>query len=98
MPDLSKLSARKLEELAEKRRARTSRATSMLIEAGYANERCGDTIKRAEATGDPLAVEFAAAVAAERPVIEEKEARRRWHGTLDPIRQKRREKPATWRH
>lgn len=85
MPDLSKLSERKLRELIDKRSAVVSARTSDLINAGRGNERCSDTRTKAE-EGDDLAIAWRTASDAFYEAIEEEQARLRYQGNRKPIK------------
>ena len=86
MTDLTKLSAAKIEALAAKRYAARSAACRALINAGFGEERHSETRKRAAETHDPLAVRSVEASGACDEVWAEMDARKRYHGSLKPIK------------
>ena len=57
-----------------------------LIAAGYGNEKSSETRKRAEDTHDPLARRFSHSADMLSLILEERDARLRYHGTLKPIK------------
>lgn len=90
--DITKLSAAKIEALREKRDAIDSAVGTAAIAAGMGNWRPSD--RDAALAGDrpaspeELAIcrDWKAAADARWEVIAEMEARRRWHGSLKPIK------------
>lgn len=83
---IAKLSARQLEALYEKRQAVCSKNCTSLINAGRGMERGGEIYAKGKAGADALSVEYVRATDAVRLVIAEMEARKRWHGSLNPIK------------
>jgi hypothetical protein len=86
MPDVAKLSARAIEALYDKRQAACSVNCTELIDAGRGMERGGEIYAKGLAGADPLSIEYVKVTDAVRIVIDEREARKRYHGTLKPIR------------
>lgn len=92
MSDLSKLSAARIEALYEKRFAADSDVTKRCIAAGMHDWRPGD--RDAALRGDRAASDEQIAIAAEWKasadaffaVADEMEQRKRWHGSLKPIK------------
>ncbi|MPZ19548.1 MAG: hypothetical protein GEV06_16755 [Luteitalea sp.] len=82
MPDLTKLSAAKLQALYDKRYAAVSANCTALIEAGFGNMR-GSEIR---AMDHPLAGEHRRVNDSFYEVVAEQDARKRWHGSLKPIK------------
>lgn len=88
MVDVTKLSERKLRELYEKLSAESSAICTRLIAAGFGLERGSETRRRALETGDTLAVEYVDINDRLYAAAEEQAARRRYHGSLKPIKRK----------
>jgi hypothetical protein len=86
MVDVTKLSAAKLQALYDKRQAACSANCTALINAGRGMERGGEIYAKGKAGADPLSIEYVETTDAVREVIDEQEARKRWHGSLKPIR------------
>ena len=86
MVDVTKLSARKLEALYDKRQAACSANCTALINAGRAMERGNEIYAKGKAGADALSVEYVKVTDAVQEVIAEMGARRRWGGTLSPIK------------
>lgn len=86
MPDLSKISAAKLDALYEKRQADCSANCTALINAGRGMERGSEIYAKGVAGADPLSIEYVRVTDAVREVINEQDARKRWHGSHKPIR------------
>ena len=82
---INTLSAAKLSALYYKRSEIDGALCLLLIEAGYGQERYADTHLRAEA-GDELARAWVKAWDLTQEASDEMTARRRWSGTLKPIR------------
>jgi len=82
MPAIETLSASKLEALYAKRDAVCSEINRAFIDAGRGMEKLGDILKMS----DSLAVRYQEAHKAFMEVVGEKEARKRWHGSLKPIK------------
>lgn len=85
MADLSKLSARKLEELYAKRQAACSLNCTALINAGRGMERGNEIYAKGVANADQLSIEYLTLTDAVRIVIDEMEARKRYSGSLKPM-------------
>ena len=88
MADLAKLSARQLEALYAKRQAACSANCTALINAGRGMEKGNEIYAKGKACVDILSVEYVACTDAVQLVIAEMESRKRWHGSLKPIRRK----------
>lgn len=86
MFDVTKLSARKLQEIYDKRQAVSSANCSALIAAGRGMERGSEIYAKGVAGVDPLSIEYVEITDKLREVIDEMEVRKRWGGTLKPIR------------
>ena len=86
--DLSKLSERKIEELYTKRQAACSRNCTALINAGRGMERGNEIYAKGKAGADPLSIEYVELTDAVQAVILEMEMRKRYHGSLRPIRRR----------
>ena len=86
MTDLSKLSAAKIEALYVKRQAACSVNCTALINAGRGMERGNEIYAKGKAGADTLSVEYVSLTDAVHLVIMEMEARRRYHGSLKPIK------------
>ena len=86
MTDLTKLSAATLEKLYNKRQAACSANCTALISAGRGMERGNDVYAKGKAGADPLSVEYAQLTDAVQTVVAEMEMRKRWHGSLKPIK------------
>ena len=86
MFDLAKISASKLEALYAKRQAACSVNCTALINAGRGMERGSAIYAKGVAGADPLSVEYVTLTDAVRVVIDEMESRKRWHGSLKPIK------------
>jgi hypothetical protein len=87
-PDYTKLSEARLRATYEKAQAKTSAIVSKLINAGYGNERGSETRARARSTNDPLAASFVNEWDIFQNIVDEMESRRRWHGSLKPIKRR----------
>ena len=88
MVDLAKLSARQIEALYAKRQAACSANCTALINAGRGMEKGNEIYAKGKACEDILSVEYVACTDAVQLVIVEMESRKRWHGSLKPIRRK----------
>jgi len=89
MTDLSRLSAAKLEALHAKRQAACSANCTALINAGRGMERGNEIYAKGKAQGaDALSLEYVRTTDAAQEVYSEMEARKRYHGTLKPIKRK----------
>jgi hypothetical protein len=88
MIGIAKLSARKLEELYAKRQAACSVNCTALISAGRGMERGNEIYAKGAEGADSLSIEYVKTSDAVRLVIDEMEARKRWHGTLSPIKRR----------
>ena len=88
MPDVTTLSARAIEALYDKRQAACSINCTALINAGRGMEKGREIYAKGLAGADPLSVEYVKLTDAVRIVIDEQDARKRYHGTLKPIRRK----------
>ena len=86
MLDLAKISASKLEAIYAERQAACSANCTALINAGRGLERGNEIYAKGVAGADPLSVEYATLTDAVRAVIDEMESRKRWHGSLKPIK------------
>lgn len=86
--DINKLSAAKLEALYAKRQAACSVNCSALINAGRGMERGNEIYAKGKANADALSIEYVTLTDATQQVIFEMEARKRYHGTLKPIKRK----------
>lgn len=86
MTDLSKLSAAKIEALYNKRQAACSVNCTALINAGRGMERGNEIRAKGIAGADALSVEYVALSNAVQLVVAEMESRKRWHGSLKPIK------------
>lgn len=87
--DITRLSARKLEELYAKRQATCSANCKALINAGRGMERGNEIYAKGKALdADPLSLEYAHCTDAVRIVIDEMNARKHWHGSLKPIKRR----------
>lgn len=87
MTDLSKLSARQLHALINKRDAAHRESLREAIAAGYGMY-TGAQMRQLAAEGDALATRNVASAAAWFEAKSELDARRRWHGDDRPIRRK----------
>lgn len=85
MADVAKLSARQLSALYDKRQAACSVNCTALINAGRALERGNEIYAKGIAGADALSIEYVKTTDAVRIVIDEMNARKRWHGSLKPI-------------
>lgn len=81
---LSEISAAQLEARIAKAQAESSRITRAFIDAGRGFERP----REIEMQTDPLSLEYRANAAILYPLYEEEAARKRYHGSLRPIRRK----------
>jgi hypothetical protein len=88
MRDLTRLSAPKLSALYDKLLTASLAVNRQLIAAGYGHERASETQARAQATGDPLACKSVRLQDEFYAVVEESNARKRYHGSLRPIRRR----------
>lgn len=88
MADITTLSARKLEALYDKRQAACSLNCTALINAGRGMERGNEIYAKGVAGADPLSVEYVALSNAVQLVIAEMDARKRYHGSLAPIKRR----------
>jgi hypothetical protein len=86
--DITKLSERKLQELYDKRQARCSINCTALINAGRGMERGNEIYAKGVTGTDPLSIEYKESTDAVRVVIDEMNARKRWHGSLKPIKRR----------
>jgi hypothetical protein len=86
MTDITKLSAAKLQALYDKRSAACSVNCSKLIDAGRGMERPTEIRTKTDA----LSLEYVALAEAFYAVVAEMDARKRYHGSLKPI------KPSKW--
>lgn len=87
MPDLSKLSAAKLQALYDKREAACSANCTALIAAGRGMERGNETrAKAALPDADALSLEYIKVRDACAEVVSEMDYRKRWHGSLKPVK------------
>jgi hypothetical protein len=86
--DITKLSAAKLQALYDRRQAVSSVNCTALINAGRGMERGGEIYAKGVARADPLSIEYVECTDAVQEAIAEMDARRRWHGTLRPIKRK----------
>lgn len=86
MADVTKLSARKLEEIYAKRQAACSLNCTALVNAGRGMERGNEIYAKGLAKADALSIEYVTLTDAVRVVINEMDARKRWGGDLKPIR------------
>lgn len=86
MSDVAKLSAAKLSALYDKRQAACSVNCTALINAGRGSERGNEIYAKGVASADALSIEYVKLTDAVRIVIDEMDARKRWHGSLQPIR------------
>lgn len=86
MVDVTKLSARKLQELYDRRQAASSTNCTALINAGRGMERGNEIYAKGVAGSDPLSIEYVALTNALREVLDEMDARKRYGGTLKPIK------------
>ena len=85
--DLEKLSERKLVAIYEKLQTAASANCTALINAGWGSERGSETRARAK-TGDALAVQYVEIQNNLQILIAEQDARKRWHGSLKPIKRR----------
>jgi len=83
---LNLLSARELEALYIRRQRDRSANCSALIAAGRGMERGNEIYAKGKANADRLSVEYVVFTEAVQLVISEMEARKRWHGSLKPIK------------
>lgn len=88
MTDLSKLSARAIEALYAKRQAACSLNCTALINAGRGTERGNEIYAKGVAGVDALSIEYVRVTDAVQLVIVEMEARKRYHGSLRPIKRR----------
>lgn len=86
MTDLATLSSRKLEALYAKLQAKCSLNCTALINAGRGMERGNEIYAKGAAGIDQLSIEYVKHSDAVQIVIAEMEARKRYHGTLRPIK------------
>jgi len=86
--NISKLSAAKIEVLYEKRQKACSVNCTALINAGRGMERGSEIYAKGKAGVDTLSIEYVKLSAAFQEVVQEMEARKRWHGNLKPIKRK----------
>jgi len=86
MQDLSKLSARQIEGMYEKRQAACSANCTALINAGRGMERGNEIYAKGKANADRLSIEYMVLTDRVQEVIREMEARKRYHGSLKPIK------------
>jgi len=84
--DVTKISARQLEALYAKRQAKCSANCNALINAGRGMERGNEIYAKGKASADALSIEYVALTDSIREVTDEMAARKRWHGSLKPIR------------
>lgn len=88
MVDLTKLSALKLQDLYDKRQAKSSVNRKALINAGRGMERGNEIYAKGIAKADALSIEYVAITDALREVISEMESRKYYHGSLNPIKRR----------
>ena len=88
MVDVTKLSGPKLAALYDKRQYLCSLNCRALINAGRGMERGNEIYAKGIAGADPLSVEYVAVTDAVRLVIDEQDARKRYHGGTEPIRRR----------
>jgi hypothetical protein len=86
MADLAKLSARQIEALYVKRQAACSANCTALINAGRGMERGNEIYAKGIAGADLLSIDYVRLTDAVQLVIAEMESRKRWHGSLKPIK------------
>lgn len=86
--DITKLSAAKIEALYEKRQKACSINCTALINAGRGMERGSEIYAKGIAGADPLSIEYVKLSDAFQEVVREMDARKRWHGSLKPIKRK----------
>ncbi len=84
--DITKLSETKLRALQDKRYAATCDMTKRLIAAGHGLKTGRDLREMAKSGTDPLLLEYVAVTDAFYETIEEIDSRKRWHGSLKPIK------------
>jgi hypothetical protein len=86
MVDVTKLSARKIEELYDKRQAACGVNCTALINAGRSMERGNEIYAKGLAGADALSIEYVKVTNAMMVVNAEMLARKRYHGDLKPIK------------
>ena len=84
--DIKKLSAAKLEALQETRNKAFMACVDALIDAGRGQETMAETREAAKRGNDPLAIAYCNALTAECDTRHEMDRRKRYHGTLKPIK------------
>lgn len=84
--DLAKVSANRLQALYDWRQKACSENCTTLINAGRGMERGNEIYAKGIACVDPLSIEYAKLTDAVQEVIREMDARKRWHGSLKPIK------------
>ena len=85
--DIKKLSAVKLEALYETRDKAVRDLVDAMINAGRGHETNQDIREAAKRGYDPLAFAYCSALDAENEARHEMDRRKRYHGTLKPIKQ-----------
>lgn len=86
LPDLTALSAAKIQALYDKRQAACSINCTALLNTGRGMERGGEIYTKGIAKADQLSIDYVELTDAVQAVILEMELRKRYHGTLKPIR------------
>lgn len=84
--DLTKLSARAIQALYDKRQTACSVNCRAFIIAGRGLERGAEIYAKGVAGVDPLSIKYVALTDALQEVFGEMAARKRWHGDLKPIK------------
>lgn len=88
MVDVVKLSERAIQALYDKRQAACSINCTALINAGRGMERGNEIYAKGVAGGDQLSIEYRRLSDAVQEVIREMDARRRYHGSLRPLKRR----------
>lgn len=85
---LEKISAAQLQSRYDSAFEKSGALCRELIAAGFGNERANETRQRAAETGDPLACRYVKEADKFAAIVAEMDARKRYHGSLRPIRRR----------